>query len=75
MLKYIDMLAFQFHVKSDSMPNMLQGPKPPCPMQYLGRFLGVIGQNTNFSKSNQLHVMIFQVFFIDLIYILWIPLK
>ena len=37
-----------------------------CP----GRFWGIIGDNHSVFKSNQLHVVIFWLFFIDLRYIL-----
>ena len=36
-----------------------------CP----GRFLSIIGENHSVFKSNQLHVVIFRLFFIDLRYI------
>ena len=41
-----------------------------------GKFLGIGGQDPSDSKSNQLHVDIFQFCFIHLMYILlYIPLK
>ena len=43
--------------------------------QWPGRFWGIIGQVPSVSKSNRLHVVIFRFFFINLRYILWIPLK
>ena len=42
-----------------------------CP----GRFLGIIGWSPSVPKSNQLHVVIFWLFFSNLRHILWIPLK
>jgi hypothetical protein len=42
-----------------------------CP----GRFLGIIGQNPRVPKSKWWHVVIFWVSFINLKYILYIPLK
>ena len=39
-------------------------------VQCLGRYLGIIGQDLNVSKSNRLHVDIFRLFFISLRYIL-----
>ena len=35
-----------------------------------GKFLGIIGRDHSVSISNQLHVVTFQVFFIDMWYIL-----
>ena len=51
----------QVNVNSYCIPNQEQCPR---------RFLGIIGQNPSVSKSNWLHVVIFQFFFIDLRYIL-----
>ena len=45
------------------------------PEQCLGRFLGIIGRDPNISKFNRLHVDNFQYFFINVRYILYIPLK
>ena len=36
------------------------------PFESLGRFLGIIGQIPSVSKSNQFHVVIFWVLFINL---------
>jgi hypothetical protein len=44
-------------------------------VQYLERFLDIIGQQRSVSKSNQLHVNIFQIFFANSSYILLIPLN
>jgi hypothetical protein len=44
-------------------------------MQWSRRFLGIIGWDPNVCKSNWLHVDIPWFFFIELGYILWIPLK
>ena len=42
-------------------------PSRPIGMFHCPRgFLGIIGQDPNVSKSNQLHVDIFQLFFVDL---------
>ena len=38
--------------------------------QYPGRFFGIIGQNPSVSKSDQLHVVIFRLFFMNLRHIL-----
>ena len=50
----------QVNINSHRIPNQEQ-----CP----GRFLGIIGQHPGLSKSNWLHVVIFQFFFITLRYI------
>lgn len=46
-----------------------------APVAVSGRFSGMIGQNPRVSRSNRLHVVIFWDFFIDLKYILYIPLN
>jgi hypothetical protein len=51
-------------------------PHSGCGTQCLGSFWGlVVGQNPSDSKSNRLHVDIFQTCFIHLRHILQIPLK
>ena len=53
------------------LPSDIQNETIQCP----GRFWAEIGQDPNASKSNPLHVDIFQFPFIKVKYILQIPLK
>ena len=54
-----------------TIPRSIRGPTWPLKEhknlhQCLGRTLGIINQNPSVSKSNQLHIMILQFFFINL---------